>query len=622
MKKYLSFILAVFLTAVIAFSVNAADEKFTVEIGGDAVVSAGTTVNYTFTVKNITLSEGIIGTDIHIKYDISVFELSDAKSEGNPNGWSTGIKKDASAGTVAFTSVENNADISNAIKADNTLKYTISLKVKNNATKQSKIDFSLIQCTGSDFEVYQGSGNALTVSVKQSLTAPSGLSFTDGLAKWNAVENADSYSVQIYKDGKEYGDSVSTSKTEYDFSKELTAGGKYCFTVRAISDKPEYADSAESSKSGDYVVVGKLDTPKITISSDLENGGLKYQITDTNSDGTVRQYIVDIYEKGSSSVAKTLESNSKAGNIPCDGTDIVAGKEYTVTVTAITKDGSVNKDSDTSSHSASAKAAAKVKNIQIKTQPKLVYVDGEKLDLSAMVVTINYDNNTSEDVKFKDFEDYNLTVSIANGKTLSMSDSGKTVTVSFGDKSSATTSAITVNSNECSHTKTHTEQKLPSCGEDGYERVICDNCNATISETILSATGAHQFGDWETIVNPTETLKGVKERVCSVCGHKETEEIPALDNSSGSDSSSDTEPSSTDSDTGSSVPVGTDTTNDTTDNIGGGMSDLSRIFLIVVIVIFSLILLFIVGAVWLENRRNKAKRARMNNRNMNNRSRR
>lgn len=164
MKKYLSFILAVFLTAVIAFSVNAADEKFTVEIGGDAVVSAGTTVNYTFTVKNITLSEGIIGTDIHIKYDISVFELSDAKSEGNPNGWSTGIKKDASAGTVAFTSVENNADISNAIKADNTLKYTISLKVKNNATKQSKIDFSLIQCTGSDFEVYQGSGNALTVS--------------------------------------------------------------------------------------------------------------------------------------------------------------------------------------------------------------------------------------------------------------------------------------------------------------------------------------------------------------------------------------------------------------------------------------------------------------------------
>ena len=115
MKKYLSFILAVFLTAVIAFSVNAADEKFTVEIGGDAVVSAGTTVNYTFTVKNITLSEGIIGTDIHIKYDISVFELSDAKSEGNPNGWSTGIKKDASAGTVAFTSVENNADISNEI---------------------------------------------------------------------------------------------------------------------------------------------------------------------------------------------------------------------------------------------------------------------------------------------------------------------------------------------------------------------------------------------------------------------------------------------------------------------------------------------------------------------------
>ena len=43
----------------------------------------------------------------------------------------------------------------------------------------------------------------------------------------------------------------------------------------------------------------------------------------------------------------------------------------------------------------------------------------------------------------------------------------------------------------------------------------------------IKATG-HQFGEWKTVREPTDYLSGKKERVCSVCGEKETEKIPSL----------------------------------------------------------------------------------------------
>ncbi|MDD4496425.1 MAG: SNF2-related protein, partial [Eubacteriales bacterium] len=42
---------------------------------------------------------------------------------------------------------------------------------------------------------------------------------------------------------------------------------------------------------------------------------------------------------------------------------------------------------------------------------------------------------------------------------------------------------------------------------------------------------AHTYGDWTETTPASETTKGEKERVCSVCGYKETAEIPMIDNS-------------------------------------------------------------------------------------------
>ncbi len=605
MKKIALFICTLILAAAVAFAVSADDAKFTVELTGPEVVNAGKTVDYVLTVQGIKLTNGILGLDLAVNYDTEVFELADVKTT-QPDGWTTEVNK-KTAGTVRLTAIETSANKDNAVKKDGVLKFTISLKVKKDASKTSEISLSTVECTGTDYESYPGTANRLTVKIRKALAAPSPVSFDNGVAKWSAVENADSYSVQIYKDGKESGSPVSAKGTEYDFSKKLTSGGSYCFTVVAVSDKPEYGDSEESAKSASYTVKGKLAAPKIVLSPDYENGGLKYQITDTNPDGSVAQYVIEIYS-GKNKLAD-YEAAGKAGNLPCD-THIKAGTAYTAKVSAVAENDKLYSDSDSSAASAAAKAAAKIKNITIKTLPKLSYVDGEKLDLSALVVTVNYESG-HEDVKFADFEEFGLETSIANGKKLSVSDTGKTIVISFADKFTATTTALTVTTNECTHEKTHMEQKAPSCGEDGWERTICDKCNAVIAEKVLPATGEHQYGDWEIKAEPTAELKGVKERICSVCGQKQTEEIPATGSSATDTGTNPGTTSGNGSGNGSANPPTTDPAVTTGGNKGQGkITDLGRAFLIILIVLFSLTVLFLVGSVYLESRRNKARRAR------------
>lgn len=619
MKKIALFICTLILAAAVAFAVSADDAKFTVELTGPEVVNAGKTVDYVLTVKGIKLTNGILGLDLAVNYDTEVFELADVKTT-QPSSWET-IPNKKTAGTVVlhayYTGSEYVPDLlkDNVVKKDGALKFTISLKVKGNATKTSEISLSNVECTTwelnnkgeVELNPRPGTANRLTVKIRKALAAPSPVSFDNGVAKWSAVENADSYSVQIYKDGKESGSPVSAKGTEYDFSKKLTSGGSYCFTVVAVSDKPEYGDSEESAKSASYTVKGKLAAPKIVLSPDYENGGLKYQITDTNPDGSVAQYVIEIYS-GKNKLAD-YEAAGKAGNLPCD-THIKAGTAYTAKVSAVAKNDKLYSDSDSSAVSAAAKAAAKIKNITIKTLPKLSYVDGEKLDLSALVVTVNYESG-HEDVKFADFEEFGLETSIANGKKLSVSDTGKTIVISFADKFTATTTALTVTTNECTHEKTHMEQKAPSCGENGWERTICDKCNAVIAEKVLPATGEHQYGDWEIKAEPTAELKGVKERICSVCGQKQTEEIPATGSSATDTGTNPGTTSGNGSGNGSANPPTTDPAVTTGGNKGQGkITDLGRAFLIILIVLFSLIVLFLVGSVYLESRRNKARRAR------------
>lgn len=60
-----------------------------------------------------------------------------------------------------------------------------------------------------------------------------------------------------------------------------------------------------------------------------------------------------------------------------------------------------------------------------------------------------------------------------------------------------------------------------------YDIVVSDLAGNSITVSV-TVNAEHTFGDWHVTKDATATEKGVKERICSVCGYKETAEVPAI----------------------------------------------------------------------------------------------
>jgi hypothetical protein len=80
----------------------------------------------------------------------------------------------------------------------------------------------------------------------------------------------------------------------------------------------------------------------------------------------------------------------------------------------------------------------------------------------------------------------------------------------------------------CGHTHEYTETvTAPTCTENGFTTFTCE-CGDTYKDKEVSATG-HKYGEWTVTKEATEKEKGSKEKVCSGCNDKVTEEIPMLE---------------------------------------------------------------------------------------------
>ena len=77
----------------------------------------------------------------------------------------------------------------------------------------------------------------------------------------------------------------------------------------------------------------------------------------------------------------------------------------------------------------------------------------------------------------------------------------------------------------CGHKHEYQEEVVaPTCTEQGYTKFTCE-CGDTYNDKTVEAAG-HKYGDWTVTKEATEEEKGSKEKVCSVCKDKVTEEIP------------------------------------------------------------------------------------------------
>ena len=87
--------------------------------------------------------------------------------------------------------------------------------------------------------------------------------------------------------------------------------------------------------------------------------------------------------------------------------------------------------------------------------------------------------------------------------------------------SSSITGSIGTGTSQSDHAHSYIAEVVPpNCTEGGYTSYTC-SCGAGYTEAPVAAKG-HAFGQWVTVLEPTATTAGSKERQCSSCGVKET----------------------------------------------------------------------------------------------------
>lgn len=85
-------------------------------------------------------------------------------------------------------------------------------------------------------------------------------------------------------------------------------------------------------------------------------------------------------------------------------------------------------------------------DMKVKQDPKLVYTEGDNLDLSGLIVTLVDGDGKETDIPFKDFQHYNIQTNY-NDKTelIRADDNGKKIEISVEALNAETTGALTVN---------------------------------------------------------------------------------------------------------------------------------------------------------------------------------
>ena len=619
MKKFL--ISAVLILAVISsvFLISYAEnEPFEATLAGAAYVDPGEEVLYTLTIGNVAEGKNFYGFVGDLTFDTAMFEFVSCELDAqnttvDTSLWNFGnLDVQSDNKTIAIDFVQDGMfeGSPDPLAKGKAIVLLLKLKVKASPAETGTVTVSTMEGSdeyGGNREA--GKGNTLTVGLVQKLDAPTNLTWEEGVAKWDAVTNAADYTVELFRNGASYKDVTSTEgSASYDFTADLTESGTYTFKVTALPDPDNEAYSpCESGFSEGKKVVAPLKAPKIKLTRDFENGGFKYQITDANETGAAGQFIIRLYAAGSDTVVKeiTVSSQEMAGHIACDGTVLVTNTKYLAKVIAMPAMEGDHALSNEGEASETVVAVPKVTAVTFKTKPKLSYIEGERLDLTATVITLTYENNTSEDVAYANFADRSLSANLTTGTYLALTDNGKKLTVTYGNLSASET--LLVESSECKHNgEKEIERIEPTCGKQGYEQTICKLCNMAIDTVIVPATGEHSYSDWEIILNPSATMNGLREKTCSGCGHKVEEIIPAgsfTETTTGSTAPDQTQPIVTD------PPITTITPAVTTGSSKPGMNDMSKIFLGVVLGIFALIVLFFVLAFWMESRRSKRRRS-------------
>ena len=313
-------------------------------------VTADTT-SYTFTLEesgSYTFKVQAVNGDILSAWSEASGALAIDKTAPAISGESAS-RTDASNGSVTFTSDEagkayyivgGEKPTQDALLA--------SANVKDIASGETKIDLSGLgaEATNVYLMVVDAAGNKSdikAVKVPVYLAKPTTLTWVNGTstAMWSEVPGAESYCVQLYKDGTEVAPAVTADTTSYTFT--LEESGSYTFKVQAVNgdilsawseasgalaiDKTAPAISGESASRTDasngsvtftsdeagkayYIVGGEKPTQDALLASanvkDIASGETKIDLSGLGAEAT-NVYLMVVDAAGNRSDVKTVK---------------------------------------------------------------------------------------------------------------------------------------------------------------------------------------------------------------------------------------------------------------------------------------------------------------------------
>ena len=76
----------------------------------------------------------------------------------------------------------------------------------------------------------------------------------------------------------------------------------------------------------------------------------------------------------------------------------------------------------------------------------------------------------------------------------------------------------------CNHKTTRTDRKEPTCMAEGYENVVCTDCDVVVEEKILPK-GDHAYGEWIIEKYATCAEEGLRSKTCTVCQTEKITEV-------------------------------------------------------------------------------------------------
>ena len=192
--------------------------------------------------------------------------------------------------------------------------------------------------------------------------------------------------------------------------------------------EPENPTEFDKTKIDKVEIVNKPSKLEYTEGEKLDLSGIKLKLTDTQ--GIVKE--ADLGDFGEYGIA----------TVPSQG-DLLK-TDHNNTKIKIKLNGVEKVETDPLIVKAKVFDPAHVEKMVVKEQPtKLIYTDGEKLNLSGLEVTLTDNQGLTKDVAFADFAANGITAAPANATELKLADNTKKVTLTKGNLT-AETKALTV----------------------------------------------------------------------------------------------------------------------------------------------------------------------------------